>query len=40
MVRQGSGALLAALSDISVVGNAPGGQAAVTAVRQLTRTWC
>ncbi|ETD30021.1 response regulator transcription factor [Williamsia sp. D3] len=35
MVRQGFGALLAAQSDISVVGDAPDGKAAVTAVRQL-----
>jgi DNA-binding NarL/FixJ family response regulator len=35
MVRQGFGALLAAQSDISVVGDAPDGQAAVTAVRKL-----
>jgi DNA-binding NarL/FixJ family response regulator len=35
MVRQGFGALLAAQSDISVVGDAPDGQAAVSAVRQL-----
>ena len=35
MVRQGFGALLAAQSDISVVGDAPNGQAAVTAVREL-----
>lgn len=35
MVRQGFGALLAAQSDISVVGDAPDGKAAVAAVRQL-----
>lgn len=35
MVRQGFGALLAAQSDISVVGDAPDGQAAVTAIREL-----
>ncbi|WP_030172063.1 MULTISPECIES: response regulator transcription factor [Actinomycetes] len=35
MVRQGFGALLAAQSDISVVGDAPDGKAAVTAVREL-----
>lgn len=35
MVRQGFGALLAAQSDLSVVGDAPDGKAAVTAVRQL-----
>jgi DNA-binding NarL/FixJ family response regulator len=35
MVRQGFGALLAAQSDISVVGDAPDGQAAVSAVREL-----
>ncbi len=35
MVRQGFGALLAAQPDISVVGDAPDGQAAVTAIREL-----
>ncbi|WP_207841120.1 response regulator [Williamsia soli] len=35
MVRQGFGALLGAQSDISVVGDAADGQAAVTAIRQL-----
>lgn len=35
MVRQGFGALLAAQSDISVVGDAPDGKTAVAAVRQL-----
>jgi DNA-binding NarL/FixJ family response regulator len=35
MVRQGFGALLGAQSDISVVGDAADGQAAVTAIREL-----
>lgn len=35
MVRQGFGALLAAQPDISVVGDAPDGRAAVAAVRRL-----
>ncbi len=35
MVRQGFGALLGAQPDISVIGDAPDGRAAVTEVKRL-----